>query len=430
MEADVTQRSPNGPWATQRAYGPLAPPMPGTGMPSRGSSGSPAPRARSQGTTQVNRWLRLTSWGWDQPQDTLDVRETARRSQLLSWIVLALLVADLLLVPVGIDDPGTLGGVVIVFVSLIVSILLNRRGYVTAAGVLLVVLICLADLLSLASQPGGLPLDALPAYDLLCAAVVVAASVLRPTAAFIIAAINIMLIIGDFALQTHAADLNADIAAFPSPTIGVITLLARPIALQVMIAGIAFLWVRGALRAIQRADRAEELAALQAIIVEQKRQLDSEIAEMLRVHTLAANGDFHARVQALSQQNALWQVAMSLNNLLARIERAGAAEHQLNRTEQELARLESAIEDLIARRPPIWPAPTGTRVDRLLLLLGRVFGQGTQQQLPGHYSTTAQLGGEAADAWDPRRGAQTSGGGGPSVPPSWSQEPQDPYARG
>jgi hypothetical protein len=352
------------------------------------------------------------------------VREKARRSQLLSWIVLALLAGDMVLIPVGIGDTGTLTAVVIFFLSLVVSIFFNRRGLVTTAGIVPVVLIWLAVMISLISEPGGLALDALPGYDLLCAAVVLAASVVRPGAAFVVAAINIGLILGDFFAQQHAPDLRADIISYGDPTVGVITLLARPVALEIMLAVIAYLWVRGANTAIRRADRAEELAQLQTAVVEQKQQLDVGIAEILRVHTAAANGDFHARVQMLGRDHALWNLAMSLNNLLGRVQRAGMAEHQLARTEQELARLEGAVEDIAARRRAIWPQPSGTVADRIIVQLGRLLGQGTRQQIPGsppfgapQPNSQPQARG-MADPWDTRRSPQTSAGGGFVPPPS------------
>src|SRR5215472_15740868 len=139
---------------------------------------------------------------------------------------------------------------------------------------------------------------------------------------------------------------------------------------------------------------------------------------MLRVHTAAANGDFHARVQMLGRDHALWNLAMSLNNLLSRIQRAGMAEHQLARTEQELARLEGAVEDVASHRRTIWPQPSGTAADHIIVQLGRLFGQGPRQQIPssppyGAPQPNSQPQARSMpDPWDARRGPQTSAGGG------------------
>jgi HAMP domain-containing protein len=52
----------------------------------------------------------------------------------------------------------------------------------------------------------------------------------------------------------------------------------------------------------------------------QKQQLDASIRSIVEVHTRVANGDFDARVP-LTQDNVLWQISGSLNNLLARVQR-------------------------------------------------------------------------------------------------------------
>jgi hypothetical protein len=128
--------------------------------------------------------------------------------------------------------------------------------------------------------------------------------------------------------------------------------------------------VRGTDQAIRRADRAEEIASLEHTLADQKRQLDIGIQQILQTHVRAANGDYSARAP-LGQDNILWQIASSLNNLLSRLQRSGLAEHQLRRTDEEIRRLAAAIDDAQAGRKPIWPAPTGTAAD---LILERIRG--------------------------------------------------------
>jgi hypothetical protein len=210
----------------------------------------------------------------------------------------------------------------------------------------------------------------LPGYDLLAVTVLVGASILPRRATFAVAAFNIAVICADYFVQPHAPDLVKEYAQFSGPTEAALVLLARPIALQVILAVIAYLWVRGTDDAIRRADRAEEIAALEHSIADQKRQLDLGIQQILQVHIRAANGDFTARAP-LGQENVLWQIAASLNNLLARLQRAGQAEHQLRRTEEELVRLATAIDDAQSGRRPIWPAPSGTAADLIIERINR-----------------------------------------------------------
>ncbi|HKB46492.1 MAG TPA: hypothetical protein VKC57_02275, partial [Ktedonobacterales bacterium] len=297
--------------------------------------------------------------------------ERARRSRLASWIILGLFVADAALLPLGIGDTGSEAAVLILALGLVSATVLNHAGQVGFAGALIALLITAGAIGAVVSYPAGLTLDALPAFDLMAVSVLVAASLLPRRAAFIVAAINIALITTDFVTQPHAADLKhelADATLYPSPTVATIALLARPIALQIILSVVAYLWVRGTDDAIRRADRAEEIAALEHKIAEQKRQLDYGVQQILQTHIRAANGDFGARAP-LGQDNALWQISSSLNNLLARLQRAGNAEYRLQRTEEELQRLAAALQDAQSGRRPIWPAPSGTSVDPIIEII-------------------------------------------------------------
>ncbi len=353
------------------------------------------PPPRVADAPRVNWWLRLTSSGWETPPITVEQREFARRSRLTSWIILALLVMELVLLPAGVSVPSTLVAVAVAVIGTIIAAVLNRAGFVTLAGSLLVLLLSGAILGSIvgaqalpckagttcspfvtAGGNGQISLIYLPAYDLLTISVIVGASILPRASAFVIAIGNIALIIADFALQAHAADVNALVAYE-----GALPLIARPIGLQIIIATIAYLWVRGTDQAIRRADRAEELAAMEHAIAEQKRQLDVGVQQLLQTHIRAANGDFSARAP-LGQDNVLWQVAASLNNLLSRLQKSGQAEHQLRRTEDELRRVAAALDDANAGRRPLWPATSGTAADMIIERIVRGGGPRSQMAYP------------------------------------------------
>lgn len=328
-----------------------------------GNTSSFAPR--------VNGWLRATSWGWQYQLQSIADRERARRSRLASWIILGLFIADAIIFPIGIGDIGSEAAVVILAVGLAAAVLFNRRGWVGITGALISALIIAASVGAVVAYPLGLTLDALPAFDLLAISTVVAASVLPRQAAFVVAGINIALICSVFFLFHHATDLQAELtnkSLYSTPLLGSLALLARPVALQVILAVVAFLWVRSTDDALRRADRAEEVAALEHTIVEQKRQLDIGIQQILQTHIRVANGDFSARAP-LGQDNVLWQISSSLNNLLARLQRSGNAEYRMQRTEEELQRLATALRDAQAGRRPIWPAPSGTAVDPVIEII-------------------------------------------------------------
>lgn len=318
---------------------------------------------------RVNLWLRLTSSGWDQPQRTIEDRDRVRRSRLTSWIILGLFVVALILAVASIGETSSLAAALGAVVGLVIIAIFNRVGWVTAAGLLLVLLLTAVVMSALISEPNGLLyLDALPGYDLLTIGVVVAASVLPRAMAFVVALFNSGLIVVDFYLQPHHSDLTADLTnpnSYPSPTAGILSILLRPIALQLIIAIIAYLWVRGTEDAIRRADRAEELAAMEHQMVEQRRQLDVGIQQILQTHIRVANGDFSARAP-LTQDNLLFQIASSLNNLVNRLGRAAQSQFQLQRTVQEIGRLRDSLLAARSGRPPLWPVPSGTPVDALI----------------------------------------------------------------
>jgi len=362
-------------------------------MPS-GPSDYPPPRR----ATRRNWWLRLTSWEAPQWGSTLQDRERARRSQLASWLILGIGIVIALLLPLGLGDFGTLVALLIAAAGLVFAAALNRNGNVGVAGVLLVVLISGAVFGAVLDVPGGLSTDTLPAYDLLSIAVVVASTVIWHSAGFIVAAFDGAFVCLDFFLQLHSTDLVADIASYGDTTVAALTLLLRPIALLVILAVVSYLWVRSMEQAVQRADRAEELAALEHAIADQKRQLDFGIQQILATHIRAANGDFTARAP-LNQENVLWQIAFSLNNLLGRLQRAGQAEARLARTEDEIHRLEAAFREARSGRTPRWPAPSGTAVDGIVQMLA---------PNAGHLPSTPQ--------------ASTGGLSGPSVPGNWAAQ--------
>jgi nitrogen fixation/metabolism regulation signal transduction histidine kinase len=161
---------------------------------------------------------------------------------------------------------------------------------------------------------------------------------------FVVAAGNCLFTLFDLLFMPSSGELHELLKA-AAPGIIVPILLS-----QIIVSTVAFLWVRSAEKAIQRADQAEEIArlehdmALQAeAIAGQKQQLDISIQSIVETHTRVANGDFHARVP-LTQDNVLWQISGSLNNLLARLQRLRQAASELRQMQLALkqAREENA----------------------------------------------------------------------------------------
>ncbi len=137
---------------------------------------------------------------------------------------------------------------------------------------------------------------------------------------------------------------------------------------MLVVALASWLWARSVERALRRADRAEEVAALEHALGEQSDQLERGIQALLATLVQVANGDFSARANG-SQENLLWQVAVPLNKLLARLATAASASHRLQATERDIDRLADTLTQAHAGVETTWPSPGGTRVDHLLSVL-------------------------------------------------------------
>jgi hypothetical protein len=317
-----------------------------------------------------NWWLRLTSMPATRGDTGFASRERVRRSRLASWLILGMIFVLLLIVPLAVGSEGTSIALAAVSVGTVIATICNRAGWVTTGAVVLIVMLTGGIFGSIVSEPNGLTMFDMPGYDSLAITVVVATSILPAVSGFIVAAIDAVLIVLNFALQPHAADVATNIQLY-----GSVALLARPIALLLIVAVVAYLWVLGTHRESRRANRAEEVAVLEHAYAEQRRQLEIGVQQILATHVRIANGDFRARAP-MTQDNVLWQVAASLNNLVVRLQssmaqatQTGRAAYQLQRTEDEALRLAEALRNLQAGRQPIWPQQTGTVIDQLIAIV-------------------------------------------------------------
>jgi len=192
----------------------------------------------------------------------------------------------------------------------------------------------------------------LPVFDVLIVSELIAVSLLPAVSVFPIALGNILFILGDMTLQPHTPALNQLLASGMAYDV-----IIQPIGLQIIVALVTYLWVRNALRAIERADRAEEVAELKRRDAQRTHQLETGIQQLLQTHVRAANGDLMARAN-LSQDNLLWQVGVSLNTLLTRLQKAGREtsriEHENQQLRGEVARLTQALHEarLVRHAPP------------------------------------------------------------------------------
>jgi len=291
-------------------------------------------------------WYKLTSPPEPGAVASLEERELFRRGRIGSQINLVLFIMAIPAYQAGFagGNHSLMANVLVVNIWQVLALILNRLGKVTAAGIIIVLSFTLSPFFNILTTPGGVNTSALTNFCMLVIPLICTVSFLPAGWVFVVATVNCLFTLVDLLFLPGSGELHTQLKV-AAPGIIVPILLS-----QVIVSTAAFLWVRSAEKAIQRADQAEEIArlehdmALQAeVIAEQKQQLDVSIQRIVETHTRVANGDFNARVP-LTQDNVLWQISGSLNNLLARLQRLRQANTEIQQMQLALkqARAENA----------------------------------------------------------------------------------------
>jgi hypothetical protein len=321
------------------------------------------------------KWYTYTAPAHPGSQTSLQQQEAFRRGRLAS-LCLLLLIFVVVLFMASISITANINHTVFLIASIGIFLLvlsagvLNRRGYLTAATLIMILILDGGIATTVITVKGGLGLVNLPIFDLMIASELIAVSLLAPFSVFIVGLLNCCFIILDVLLEHHAPDLSHYLALS-----GWAVIIARPLLLQIVVAIVTFLWVDSALKALKRADQAETLAAMEHAIAEyertdamQKRQLEQGIQFLIETQRRVANGDFTARVPT-TQNNVLWPVAISFNNLLTRFQRFQQDAHEIERIRQDMPRVLHAIRDAKQKKQPLVLERTGTVLDALILEL-------------------------------------------------------------
>lgn len=283
---------------------------------------------------KTNWWLRMTSAAWDKPQETIEQREMVRRSRLLAWILLGVLIALIAFIPATLSDVASAFSVLGAVVGVIAIIFLNRAGHVTIAGIAMVIVATLATLSVIIWSPDRqIHLVYLPAYDFLVIPVILGASILPRSSAFIIAFVNIGLLYSDILLQQKSQDLVNAILAYGSSGAGILVITGRPVALLIITATIAYLWVRGMDQAVRRADRAEELRNIEQYFTRQESERTTRVEEFVQetINAIIALANGQEGLLLLSPNHPWQQQATFINTQLKQFHRL----KQTSRTNNE-----------------------------------------------------------------------------------------------
>jgi hypothetical protein len=127
----------------------------------------------------------------------------------------------------------------------------------------------------------------------------------------------------------------------------------RLVQIHIIASGVMWILVNNLKVALQRADRAEEIAKLQHDVAamtsaqaEQKQALERQIEDIVQVHVQVANGNLSARVPLTP--GTLWQLAGPLNVLIGRYQRARQAEEQMQHLLSHLSQAQRALHEEVA----------------------------------------------------------------------------------
>ena len=293
-----------------------------------------------------------------------------RYAQLLSGFLLFILTLAILALPLRLfaqDTNGNLLGLCADALYLL-ALLCNKRGWIVAAGVLFVVGILLTEITPLFAQTAGFDTQNLPLFDYLVIAILIAGAVLPPASTFFVAAFNSIVITFVILFAPHMPSFTQVLTAG-----SVYVVLLPPIFLQLVVAAVMYVIVRSLRATIRRADRAEQIAALQTQIAtfekaraDEKRALEQSIQTIAATHARVASGDFDARVP-LQENNVLWPVAVPLNNLLSRAQSWKKQAELLAQTQRVATQIVQYMQTQRSNQHPLlFQQLTGTPLDPVL----------------------------------------------------------------
>jgi hypothetical protein len=319
----------------------------------------------------------LNAWYyWTAPPElpstaTVTQRELVRRGRLASIILFAAILYCIFSAVTGFLNRNLITGVSFTFLIVAAFVLLtvNRRGHLTLVGIIFVALAQVGSF-QIFFTPGGLALSDLPRLDTLIIQIILCIAFLPPIGAIVLSIVNCIYIWLILTYAQHAPSLAVVIASHQ-----VNGLMIRPMILNILVAGVLYLWASSAEHAIARADRAESIAALEHTIAEQEHEIAEEkeglersIQLITETHRRIANGDESARVP-LDDRNKLWPVAGMLNNLLSRLQQLRRESYELARTKQEAERLAAILRQARQEQRSGRIANSGTVLDMVTVEL-------------------------------------------------------------
>jgi hypothetical protein len=299
-------------------------------------------------------------WGWwldlvappRKPETTASpyLREKLRKAELAGYFLFILVffaLFDLLLALLN-RRLASVGEVFLFLGFLALVGRLNRLGRSElAAGLVIVLMMLSIGFVITFALPDKGGSDLLPSYDFFIYPIMIG-SIFMPRKLIIpFTVAEIAFVWYNLLLGPHPPEI---LRARGTPTMWL--WLARPTLMIGITAIVSWLGSRSVEQAILRADRAEELMAAERLLsaqsrllLEQQEQLKAEIAHILMVHREAAAGNYSVRA-SIKSGGMIWQIAHTLNNLLARCQELARDHDELSRAREDIEKVANYIEHL------------------------------------------------------------------------------------
>ncbi len=316
----------------------------------------------------LQQWYRLTVPVEPPANASFIRRESHRQACLFSNIVFFLIMALTFSVPVCLflPNPYILCIVCVEIVICCASLLLNQQGRLLTAGIVQVVSfeITLTSVILIMTLLNGASTQIL---DLFIIGVLLAVSLLPVRYVFLVALYNSLFIWLNLSYQFHTSTTILPLHS------QFISIMAQGVGLEFMVAGISSICIYTTTQAIRRADKAEMVTKLEHTLIEQRKELESDIEQILETHVAIANGNLNARVP-IAQDHTLWHTARAVNSLLVRLQRASISEKELHRVEHAVTRTVNIIQKCDQQHQKARIPFTQTAIDPLIAAVqGKTF---------------------------------------------------------
>lgn len=313
-------------------------------------------------------WLRFSGPDVSRFGNSLEDQQRLRRSRSLSMIFPLFIVVVLIEAPDAVLDLTRWLPVVTLLALGLVAFFLNRAALINLSGLFTILAIDAALVVLLLTPSHGIKNGNITDFTIFILPILIAGIALPRRLLPFLALLHILLIFILFRMLPHDPLLTEEIRLHDKG----IMFLEISDALMLQIVGTLIAWV-GAWnvdKALERANKAEELAQTQWNLneqarfqVEQKKRLEYGIEVLKNAHARFANGDYRARANL--QDNELVPLTFSFNLLAERMNRVAQAAKAYTKLEQAFQQL-FALQTSVVYGGALQPlVPTGTLVDKI-----------------------------------------------------------------